>query len=670
MLDWAPGPHAPVVGPGLLGLSGGLTSGALGSVGFGALGRLVGPALTWLVVLAVFTVGAAGASRLAGGGRPGRLAAAVLYCVNPFVFNRLYAGHLSLLLGYALLPFAVTSALRAPARRGPGALAPALWWAVLTALSPHYPWIYGAVVLICFAVGRRSAVRRAAWFLGALAAFVVMSLYVLLPHSATKPLTAVGATSLELYRTTADPHYGLFVNVAGLYGFWRLGPGPELPKSVVVGWPLLLLAILVVAGVGAVTALRRPGPGHSATRGAHRRRDNGAGPEGTARRRQAAVLLLAGAAGYFLALGSQGPTGPLFRWAYFNLPFFQVMREPQKFLMLTALAYAVFFGWGVERLARPVASAKGAALAAGAAGVALPLLYCPTIFWGLAGQVSPSPLPASYHKLDALMGEGQGRVLYLPWHLYMAYPFTGGRVVANLGPSSFRRPVVSGDNVQIGSVETQSTSPRSAYIGRLLAAGPHLEGFGALVAPLGVRYVVLAKAVDWKSYSWLGHQRDLRLVYDSPSLEAWANLAYSGIGQRVARPETFQSFQELLARAGASPAGAQAVAGGPGGRLGGLVQEISPVAYRVPPGRPGWVTVDTNYQEGWYLDGKPAVPTAEGTMMFPAGAAGGVVRFRPWGLAKLGYGLSSGAFVVVAAAVGWGRRREKTRGRGTSPVGR
>ena len=78
----------------------------------------------------------------------------------------------------------------------------------------------------------------------------------------------------------------------------------------------------------------------------------------------------------------------------------------------------------------------------------------------------------------------------------------------------------------------------------------------------------------------------------------------------------------------------------------------------------------TNYQEGWYLDGKPAVPTAEGTMMFPAGAAGGVVRFRPWGLAKLGYGLSSGAFVAVAAAVGWGRRRERTRGRGTSPVGR
>ena len=61
--------------------------------------------------------------------------------------------------------------------------------------------------------------------------------------------------------------------------------------------------------------------------------------------------------------------------------------------MLTALAYAVFFGWGVERLARSVASNERATIAAGVAGVALPLLYCPTIFWGLAGQVSPSTVP-------------------------------------------------------------------------------------------------------------------------------------------------------------------------------------------------------------------------------------------------------------------------------------
>ena len=277
------------------------------------------------------------------------------------------------------------------------------------------------------------------------------------------------------------------------------------------------------------------------------------------------------------------------------------------------------------------------------------------------------------------MGNGQGRALYLPWHLYVAYPFTGGRVVANLGPTSFRRPVISGDNVQVGRVETQSTSPRSAYLARLLAEGRHLRGFGALVAPLGVKYVVLAKAVDWETYSWLGHQKDLRLVHDSTSLEAWANLAYGGVDRRVAHPETVPSSQELVARAGAggsggpnagavvvrprASAGSGKPAGEPGARRGALVHQISPVAYRVPPGGPGWVTVDATYQEGWYLGGKAAVPTAEGTMMFPVGAAGGVVRFGPWGLAKLGYGVSTGAFVVVAVVVVWDRRRERSKER-------
>ena len=114
LLDWVPGTRTPVVSPGLLGLEGGITAGPLSSVGFRALGHLVGPALTWLVVLAFFVV-AAGVSRLAGGQRSARLPAAVLYCVNPFVFNRAYAGHLGLLAGYALLAFTVTSALQAPA---------------------------------------------------------------------------------------------------------------------------------------------------------------------------------------------------------------------------------------------------------------------------------------------------------------------------------------------------------------------------------------------------------------------------------------------------------------------------------------------------------------------------------------------------------------------------
>ena len=107
------------------------------------------------------------------------------------------------------------------------------------------------------------------------------------------------------------------------------------------------------------------------------------------------------------------------------------------------------------------------------------------------------------------MGDGPGQVLFLPWHLYLAFPFTDGRVIANPAPTSFRRSVISGDNVEAVGIQTTSASPRSAFLERLFAQGPRTHDFGSLVAPLGVKYVVLAKTADWRSYSWVSAQPDL-----------------------------------------------------------------------------------------------------------------------------------------------------------------
>jgi len=313
LLDWVAGPQQAWPSTTMLGLDGGLTAGVAGGVVMTLLVRSIGEAVTWLVLLVFFPLAAVGAGRLVGGWHSGRLgggwpwgrvAAATLYCVNPWVFNRIYAGQLMLLIGYALLPFAVASALRAtsswparrqarpgspgsdgagnagpderdtartapapvvagspptdsvhePAQRWSGRLAPVLWWAALTAISPHYVWIYGLVLVAVVVVTRPWTWRLVAWLATSAAAMVVLSLYILLPHTATELPTTVGTVSLDIYRTSADPHLGLLPNVAALYGFWRLGPGPVLPKDVVTGWPLLMAAMLVVIVAGYLAA--------------------------------------------------------------------------------------------------------------------------------------------------------------------------------------------------------------------------------------------------------------------------------------------------------------------------------------------------------------------------------------------------------------------------------
>src|ERR1700722_1086926 len=682
LLDWSIGPHDLVATPTALGLNGGLTTGIGGAFVVALLNRVLGSASTWLPMLAFFPIATVAAGRLAGRSRWSRVAAGTLYAVNPFVFNRLFVGHLALLIGYALLPFAVNAAIRSVSSQIVRWLAPPLWWAGLTSLSPHFAWIYGLVIIGVVSVAlmaKQHPFRRVGgWLVTCVGAFTLMNAYIFLPYFSTNLPSQIGSVSLDLYRTNGDAHLGLFANVAALYGFWRTGPGPELPKDVIRGWPFIMFAILVIIVAGFSYAIRKVPDSMDSTD------ENRSllGEQTTFNERRLAFLLLfVGLAGYFLALGDQGPTGGLFLWAYDHVPFFSIMREPQKFLMLLALAYAVFFGWGVDRLSRIQGSLSRVSAIAAAAlfSLILPLGYCATIFDGLTGQLSTSSLPPAYQRADALMGNGAGDVLALPWHLYLKYPFTDGRVISNIAPSSFRRNVISGDNVQSGDVETQSTSPRSAYIEQLLENGDDTMEFGELVRPLGVEYVVLSKAVDWKLYNWLNHQNDLELILDDRSLELWRNLAYKGVGQRVTTLKSVSSIAGLLTLAKSNEIGAGAivaresnsnssVSSNPVGKSSTSagesfqshsVHELSPVAYKISSGRPGWVTVDATYERGWSLDGRAATKTAEGTVLVRVGSKGGVLEFTPWRMVRLGYIVSVGVFTSLTLVLVIEPRRRK-----------
>ena len=605
--------HSAVVPPALYGLNGGLTAGLPIAIVLSVLVKLLGAPGTWLPLLLFFPLAAWSMGRLVGGPRVRRLAAAGLFCVNPFVFQRIYVGHLALLLGYALLPLGVLSLRRYLARGRWWAPGPALWWAVLTGLSPHLAWIFGVVVLAYVLTAQLGWTQRLVKATAVLAAFVVLNSYILFAQASTSLTSQVGtAADLSLYRTTADHTFGLFGNVVALYGFWRLGPGPVLPKQTDTGWPLLLLAILVVVAVGAWRA--------AGGREGH--------PEDKAGRRLAIVLGLSGLAGLFLAMGGKGPTGFLFRWAYVHLPFFNIMREPQKFLMLTVLAYAYFFGWGVEQLTRsgtPIGSVaqRRMAVVGPVAALVLSFGYTPNIFDGLAGQISVIPTPASWTDANRLMGTGAGQVLFLPWHLYLSFPFTG-RVTANPAPAVFSRPVISGDNVEAGAEATNSTSPRSTYLTGLFSRGPQLDRFGAAISPLGVQYVVLAQTVDWQSYSWVVHQTDLRLVFNRGGLEVWRNLAYRG------------------------PASA-----------GRQVEELSPHSFLVGPGRAGVVSLDLPYVSGWRLGREAVRPSPQGVLEFDMTRAGGRLSYQPWSTIQIGYALTGFAVLALALATAAANRSRR-----------
>ena len=102
-LDWVTGPRLSLRDHIFAGSS--LPAGPLFWAAASVLHGIGGAAVGWLVPAVSLFVAGIGGSRLGGPTRIGRMAAATAYLWNPFVHERLYAGQVALLAGYALLPF-------------------------------------------------------------------------------------------------------------------------------------------------------------------------------------------------------------------------------------------------------------------------------------------------------------------------------------------------------------------------------------------------------------------------------------------------------------------------------------------------------------------------------------------------------------------------------------
>ena len=335
---------------------------------------------------------------------------------------------------------------------------------------------------------------------GTLVCGVVLSLYWLIPAARAVHTVRSHVTGLDLtvFQTLGDRVWGLAVNIVGLYGFWR--PGPPLVKSYLSGWPFLLLAILVVAGFGLHELWARGG--------------------GTGRALALSCAAL-GVAGGLLAAGVQGPAGGLYAWLFAYFPGFKVMREPEKFSSLLALAYAGGFGAGAEAVLRPLAR-NATRVVCVCCLAAVPLVYSGTELWGFAGYARPSAYPASWAAADRAMSPG-AEALALPWLAYARVPWIGDRVVADPMQSYFDRPVVAADDLEAGPIVTETSNPRSLFLQFCLNQGNRFTEFGRILAPLGIRYVILAEVPGAQSFAWLGRQRDLSRVFGSAQVVVYRN---------------------------------------------------------------------------------------------------------------------------------------------------
>jgi hypothetical protein len=582
LLDFVSGPHQPLLPVEAFGLDGGLTGGVPFALGCHLIDAVLGQAGTAVPAIIFFPLATTGLSRLLRAtALPARLAAGLFYAVNPFVFDRLYAGQLGVLLGYALLPFAVDALMNTAERPRWGARA-ACWSAATVAMSVHFVWILVPVVAGAAATRSRrvpAALRLAGAALGAAA----ISSYLLVAPVLVGTSPAGALSQLASYRTQADPQLGLLANVAGLYGFFR--PGPTEPKNLLSGWVAVLAALLLVSAVGYAAVLRDQ-----------------------AHRRDGLAILAAGMAGYFLALGDQGPTGTLFLLAYEHVPGFVVMREPDKFASLTALAYAYGFGQGISWLIAR-SRGKGARIATVALAGVLPLSYTPNLMGGLGGQVKASTFPSSWSVAGRIAGSGT--VLFLPWRQYFPTSFTDQREITNPAPQYFAGTVLASQDPGPGYAFA-ADDPEHVFLDQVIDSAADPQRTRTALAGLGVKFIALAKVAGWQAYADLIDAPGIREVYSSPEIDLYS-----------VSPTTEETTDDQR------------------------IRRLDAVDYQVLPGQPGVVALPVPYAPGWELDGQQAVQLADGQVGVRAPAGGGIAHYGP----SRGVIASDVGSVVAALAV-------------------
>jgi hypothetical protein len=489
-----------------------------------------------LLIVGTLLIAALGAYRaMPMDGFVPRAVGSLVYTVNPFVYGRLHYGQLFLLAAYAILPWLARSVryfLGTPILvRG---LFVGAWLVLIGGLDIH---LFLAASVLCGVMGivygiARARDREYLSRLGrgsvvAAAAAAAGSAYWLIPFirgssPEASTVAGIGASDIRVYQAVGDPHVGLVPNLLGLYGFWaeNIGRFPSFKLFAPV-WPIVLAALLLIAVVGSLWVLLAPVESS--------RRDL---------RPWVIGLLTAGAIALILDVGaSDSRIAVLVSWLDRVFPPYRGMRDSGKWAAILALVYAQLIPLGVIAISSAVKTRLTSgrvrdlaqAVVTGLA-VALPLYYGNGLLFGMHGQVRPSQYPAGWYQADRLLlaDPHPARAVFLPWHQYLAMSFVDNtnRVVASPAPSFFSIPVVISPNPEIPGFMAPGNPDQVGVSGLVTAA--NAGDWAPILARHNIKYVLLAREVDWRGYSYLARERGLELVADYGSIVVYRDLLWQG----------------------------------------------------------------------------------------------------------------------------------------------
>ena len=439
---------------------------------------------------------------------------------NPFVYDHALYGQFGILAAYGCLLFVAAYLLEAGRTLDFKRLwRAALFSAIALLFSLHFIFLLAPFYLLfsIALVWRHREIKTVGQTKKLLSALLLSILIIFLLNTNWLVALAIGASpignfvaqgitsrDLEAFSTSGRTTGETYANVILMSGFWGKDQYRYADLTAVSGWQKGFIFLLPLIIYGVYLSF------HGRTRG---------------EKIFSASLLVLYVFAITLAVGIKSPvTGPLTQFLYDHLPFYKGLREPQKWVAVIIPIYLFYLTLASARLYSSKFISDKRWLAGTLLGLVI-IMQAPLLLWGFAGQAKPTPYPDDWIATDRLLVDRSAdsygcsdRILFLPWHLYLSF-YWSGKIMANPAPHFFSCPVLSGTNMEWGGIYDNSLNPDGAAVSAWLAErgvnGP------PAVAGTPLRYIILAKEVDFTSYLWLND-----LPYLTPISESLRLIVY------------------------------------------------------------------------------------------------------------------------------------------------
>lgn len=378
--------------------------------------------------------------------------------LNPFVFNRIFMGHIYLLFGYALIPILLILILRyieSPSTTralGIGAMT-----TVIILTSIHYIILLPFILFFFYMQYRQNNSPLITWqHISTLLILPICTCILLLltalhtPSWTGNTLQKINSSvfSLQPYCSTS-----VLWDTLTLSANWRSPTINTYPCNItpLIGIASGILILTAVAGVSSYWI---------------------------------AILYIASIA---LALGIS------------HITTWNPMRDSGKFLAVTVLAQVLLIATAYTNIQTKFHK-----------NIFLLAVLCSSIIIAIATLIAvhtsiiPREYPTSWYEWNEIFAKEQPkpRVLFLPWHQYMAFDFTNHLAVANPAPVFFSNAdIISGDNIEISrnniTVLSVSQNPTSQAIEHMLTTNTtndFMTELQTIVSEQHIAYIVIAKS--------------------------------------------------------------------------------------------------------------------------------------------------------------------------------